>query len=197
MITKYAESNILQDLSVQLEFEAIQMEIIEAFKEHLNFMSANENAAMFILNKCARILVEDETRKEDVKELKESIEKLLNETSLDKVQVIRILVMLDNFGSDVMNMTIALRLVNEVKDESNLLLSQIIWKEVYSRDLNSKYVKYHQEFTKVQRHTALKETYTWRVIQSNEDKILAPSSLNYFQSQELSQLENLFKAVMS
>lgn len=58
MITKYAESNILQDLSVQLEFEAIQMEIIEAFKEHLNFMSANENAAMFILNKCARILVE-------------------------------------------------------------------------------------------------------------------------------------------
>ncbi|KAG1456012.1 hypothetical protein G6F56_006931 [Rhizopus delemar] len=191
------ESHVLRDLSVDLEFESVQVEMIETFREHLKSMSVNDTAADFILSRHGSAIFQSEDRQEDIDQMKTSIDLLLNETSVSKLSVIRLLVMLDNSGPDVKNIITALKLIHELRDDSRSQFLQIAWKEIYRRDLRHRYVTLFDTLTETQRQSALMETFTYRVAKSNMDELITPTAfVNDFQEQELIQLENLLKAVI-
>lgn len=171
--------------------------MIETFREHLKSMSVNDTAADFILSRHGSAIFQSEDRQEDIDQMKTSIDLLLNETSVSKLSVIRLLVMLDNSGPDVKNIITALKLIHELRDDSRSQFLQIAWKEIYRRDLRHRYVTLFDTLTETQRQSALMETFTYRVAKSNMDELITPTAfVNDFQEQELIQLENLLKAVI-
>lgn len=123
--------------------------------------------------------------------MSQSIASLLDGISIGKMNVVKLLVMLDNVGSDVENVWTAINLVNQlrlVQDESWEALLNMIWKEVYIRDLNGcRYLQImnDNQYTEIQKNVALQETFLYRVMNICKiknvmaDEILRPSSLDF------------------
>ncbi|KAI9251228.1 hypothetical protein BY458DRAFT_523968 [Sporodiniella umbellata] len=187
----------LRKISIDLEFEAIQTEIVEAFKEHLAKIPLNESPVEFILSKCGRIIV-GRNNKEELKNLRMSIHSLLEEKSISKLDVIKLLVLLDNFGPDVENVITALKLTNELDNDSSELFLKIIWTEIYRRDLSNRYITFYEQMTDIQRQNALMETYTYRITKPGTNKAIPPSLFSsLFQSQDIKKLECLVQKAIN
>jgi hypothetical protein len=118
----------------------------------------------------------------------QSIISLLEGICIEKKKVVKFLVMLDNVGSDIENVWTAINLIHQMRtvgDTNWNPLLNTIWKEVYIRDLNCRYLEIMNDsnYTEAQKTVALQETFLYRVMNlckiknAPADDILRPTSL--------------------
>ncbi|CEG68198.1 hypothetical protein RMATCC62417_04509 [Rhizopus microsporus] len=126
MLYAVEEQDSPREITAELEFAHMQTEMIDTFNEHLKYMhNERDDKVEFLLNRCATMMSSQE-----MDELRESIRSLLNHESIERIQVIKLLVKLDNVGADISNILAAIQLANcySYDDEHEEML-KIIWNE--------------------------------------------------------------------
>ncbi|CEG78507.1 Putative Methylthioribulose-1-phosphate dehydratase [Rhizopus microsporus] len=103
-----APSGVQKERMEPQDLFVMTLQMIDTFNEHLKYMhNERDDKVEFLLNRCATMMSSQE-----MDELRESIRSLLNHESIERIQVIKLLVKLDNVGADISNTLVAIQLAN-------------------------------------------------------------------------------------
>ncbi|KAI8887492.1 hypothetical protein K501DRAFT_330522 [Backusella circina FSU 941] len=187
---KNREANVFEntnytDVSVLLEHEYIQVQLLNEFNKYL-LRTDSTNKLTTIMNKyCLKSRLGNNT---DLEDFSNAIKTLLQGISLSEHQLVFLLLHISGYKTVVENITTALQLVSHMKNLKCAIsksLQNTIWKEIYYRDVNAYQATSSGTHSDVSVRSIMQGTLVFRILNSARkskievDQMIEPSKIEF------------------